>query len=148
MKIRLAKNLAINKKSLIVVQSLWNLVKIFTSWVLYVVGISAWLDQNCGFVLHCQVFGQSDFHLITLYVQTKIWALVTLVEITLVGCHYYFRSCFVDRNALSNLVWDPNLSDLEKIRRLLYTLLLINFRGIHLGYSNFKGEGTMEYWQG
>ena len=54
----LAKNLAINKKSTIVVQSLWNLVKIFISWVLYVPKISAWLDQNCGFFINSQVFGQ------------------------------------------------------------------------------------------
>ena len=42
--LQLAQNLAINKKSTIVVQSLWNLVKIFISRVLYVAGISAWLD--------------------------------------------------------------------------------------------------------
>ena len=38
----LAHNLVINKKSTIVVQSLWNMVKVF----IYVAGISAWLDQN------------------------------------------------------------------------------------------------------
>ena len=41
---RLAQNFAINKKSTIVVQSLWNLVKIFI--LLYVARISAGLDQN------------------------------------------------------------------------------------------------------
>ena len=45
----LAKKLAINKKSTVVVQSWWNLVKICTSWALYVAWISAWLNQNCGF---------------------------------------------------------------------------------------------------
>ena len=62
----LAKNLAINKKSTIVVQSLWNLVKIFTSWVLYVTRISAWLDQNCGFFINSQVFSQCKKFWITL----------------------------------------------------------------------------------
>ena len=63
--------MAINKKSTIVAQSLWNLVKIFISWVLYVVGISTILNQNCGFYINSQVFTQSDFHLLTLYLCTR-----------------------------------------------------------------------------
>ena len=55
----LAQKFAINKKSTIVVQSLWNLVKIFISWVLYVARISAGLDQNCGFFTNSKVLGQS-----------------------------------------------------------------------------------------
>ena len=58
-KSRMAQNFAINKKSTIVVQSLWNLVKIFISWVLYVARISAGLDQNCGFFTNSKVLGQS-----------------------------------------------------------------------------------------
>ena len=58
-KSRQAQNFAINKKSTIVVQSLWNLVKIFISWVLYVARISAGLDQNCGFFTNSKVLGQS-----------------------------------------------------------------------------------------
>ena len=66
-KIGLAKNLAINKKSTIVVQSLWNMAKIFISLVDYVVGISVWLEQNCGYFIKSQVFGQSNFFWYTFY---------------------------------------------------------------------------------
>ena len=47
-------------------------MKIFISWVLNVVGISAWLHQNCGFFINSQIFGQSDFHLLTLYIGPNI----------------------------------------------------------------------------
>ena len=60
-KSRQAQYLAINKKSIIVVLSLWNLVKIFISWVIHVVWISAWLDQDCGFFISEQVLGLSTF---------------------------------------------------------------------------------------
>ena len=49
----------IYKKSTIVVQSLWNLVKIFIWRVLYVARISAGLDQNCEFFINSNVLGQS-----------------------------------------------------------------------------------------
>ena len=68
----MAQRSAVNKKFTIVVQSSWNLVKIFISWVLYFVGISAWLDQNCGFFINSHVFDQSDFHLFTLYIKSLL----------------------------------------------------------------------------
>ena len=43
------QKLAISKKSTILIQSVWNLAKIFTSWVNYVHQVSYRLDQNCGF---------------------------------------------------------------------------------------------------
>ena len=61
------KTLLLIKKSTIVVQSLWNFVKIFISRVLYVAGISAWLDQNCWFFINSKVLGQSTFFSSTLY---------------------------------------------------------------------------------
>ena len=43
-KIRQAQNLANSKKSTILLQSLWNLVKIIILWVDFVARISAWSD--------------------------------------------------------------------------------------------------------
>ena len=62
-KIGLAQNFAINKKSTFSCQSLWNLVKMTSSWVGEVAGISAWLDKNCGFFTNSQILCQSNFFL-------------------------------------------------------------------------------------
>ena len=59
------QNMAISKKSTIVVQSFWNLVKIF---MLLILRMSAWLDQNCGFFINSHILGQLQIWLLTLYI--------------------------------------------------------------------------------
>ena len=87
--------MAINKKSTFVVQSLWNFVKMFLSWVLYVPVISARLDQNCRFFINSQVLGLSTFFyprfrgkFAILTVEFSIlFVCITFFQIYLFNCH-------------------------------------------------------------
>jgi len=65
----LAKNLVINEKSPILMQSLPNLVKMTSWWKGKIDKISAWLVKNCGFFINDNVFGQFYFFLLSLYVE-------------------------------------------------------------------------------
>ena len=60
--------MAIDKKSTIFIQSLWNLVKISTSCVGNFAWILAKLDENCGFFINVEVLSLCPFICITLYV--------------------------------------------------------------------------------
>ena len=66
-KIRLAQSFAITQQSTISFQSLWNLLKIFSSWVGKVAWRSVWLDKNCEFFTNSQILSQYNSFCISLY---------------------------------------------------------------------------------
>ena len=55
------KKLASNKKSIISVQSLWNLVKMIDSWDNSYHQVSGILDKNCGFFINGLFLSMSCF---------------------------------------------------------------------------------------
>ena len=57
-KIWLAQNFAITKKSTIFGQSLWNLVKMTSSWVDKIAEISAGSNENCRFFISSEILSQ------------------------------------------------------------------------------------------
>ena len=64
---RLAQKWAINEKSIIFIQSLWNFVKMTMSWIVKIAKFWAWLDKNYGFFINSIFQSQSHFLLLTLY---------------------------------------------------------------------------------
>ena len=63
----LAQKHAINEKSTIIVQNLWNFVKLTHAWVGQIGKVSLSLDKNCGFFINSMFFCQFHFLFISLY---------------------------------------------------------------------------------
>ena len=103
--------MTVSKRFKISTQTFWNLMKITTSWVDYVAGISDWLGQNWWYSSNSHFFGQSIFYYTYSTLQKeKYTPLPSGIE----------ELCWPDA-----LTWEPHLQGKTKT----YTLVLTDFRG-------------------
>ena len=124
-KTRHVQNLAISKKTTILVQSSWNLVKIIASWGNRFHQVSWRLDKNCGFFNNSQYLNVCGFFLLRLYQQKQL-----IEKITELTFHQNAQNIF-SQMKMSPLFWlsaaeEGTKAKIEKFFLALWKNLIAN----------------------